>query len=608
MKKILSLVLVCLLILGLAGCSDRLNGISVNTPPEEIETPEEDEMIDKDETNEEIETPEEGETGVDGTFAVNDKIELYSCTFRAANDTVQPAVRALSSSATISTGDLFFIDITLIDLEDSIDFIYTVIINGEKYRNSDGALSNTFRDKAQKIVTFSVLLEYDGVTDTYAINDIIIMSDLAIRYYVTISEEYKPVVIPTQKGDGTQENPYLIYNAEMMLEMQDYPAGTYFKQANDIDLSTVDTGEKSQGVLDCWKPIGTFANPFVCNYDGDHYKITRLSIQRLDGKYSEEGFGLFGTAQGCEIKNVILEDYRVEVRYARTVGALVGFAQECEISDCKLVQGRKENFESGSWSFSNMGGLIGFANETNVKNCDVKSDLGLYREHETDYPAVGMLGGVVGEFRGGVMSNCTFSGSIESGVVAGGIVGRCDLAEIADCKSNADITSSFIAGGIIGQMWRSELSGSSFEGNISFPFNNGMTLPDHAYFGGIVGDAGIDYVMYADIVNDGYTCNSAITDCKFFGEIKTASRVGDLDVAYAGGVCARLFDCIISDIELDSAEVRGKYAYAVTALSFGTDYYLSDIVIRNVVLIGSESQGIASVDDRYTSNIQVITE
>ena len=84
-------------------------------------------------------------------------------------------------------GEEFCIDITLIDLEDTVDFIYTVVINGIKYRYSDGVFGNTIRNREEKTVTFSVTLTYDGETNLYQIDNIIIMSDLSIRYYVTIS-------------------------------------------------------------------------------------------------------------------------------------------------------------------------------------------------------------------------------------------------------------------------------------------------------------------------------------------------------------------------------------------------------------------------------------
>lgn len=536
------------------------------------------------------------------TIAVNDKIELYSCAFRSAESQAQTAAvsysfAASSSAAYLRAGDPFYIDVTLIDLEDSVDFIYTVIINGVKYRYSDGHFGNTQRNRSEKTVSFSVLLEYDGETDTYGIDDIVIMSDLAIRYYVTIGDEYKPVVLPTRAGSGTVEDPYLVYNAAMLLEMTDYPAGTCFRQANDIDLSAVDTGEKYQGgyetVLDRWKPLGSFSRPFECNYDGNGFKITRLSIQRFDMRYSGEAFGLFGYALGCEISNVILEDYRVEVRFARSVGALVGFAQDCTVTNCKLVQGRKENFESGSWSFSNMGGLIGFANECSVANCSVTSDLGLYGSSSDEYPSVGMLGGVVGELRASFMFNCSFSGSMECGIVAGGVVGRCDLAMIVCCESDAVVTASLIAGGLVGQMWRSSLVNSAFGGRISYPLNAAMASPGTAYFGGLVGDAGLDYPIYSDIVTDGEYIASVISECRFTGQITPESAFGKFYTANAGGICARLFDCEISDVEV-SAEISGKTAFALAAFVYAAEGFITTAVVGDCVIYGQAGCGILS--------------
>ncbi len=349
-KKILLFLLVCLLTISLTGCLDRRHLPTIDDPTDITEPGDSGDPADPG-----------GETKID----VLDSVELYSSSYRKATEetaqtysySVAPA--ASTDSVYLQEGEMFYIDITLIDLFNSVEFIYTVSINGVKYRFADGDITNTERNSDEKTVSFSVLLEYDGETEVYEIDNIIIQNNLFVSYYVAISDEYKPVVIPTREGDGTKE---------MLLEMDDYPAGTYFRQANDINLSTVDTGEKVQGgqstPLDRWKPLGDFYNPFTCNFDGNGFKITRLSIQRFDFQYQDQPFGLFGCAVNCEIKNVTLEDYRVEVRYASTVGALVGYAQNCNIINCELVQGAKENFASGSWSFSNMGGLVGFANES----------------------------------------------------------------------------------------------------------------------------------------------------------------------------------------------------------------------------------------------------
>ena len=602
LKKWIIVLLVLVLALGAVGCGRR----RPMRQPSEGQTQEE-------ETQEDQTQEGETEEGA-GTPAVNDKIELYSYSYRwpgghyhgwesgSEQEESGLEISAESTAAYLEEGDTFYIDITLIDLEDTVDFIYTVEINGVKYRYSDGVFGNTERDREEKTVTFSVELTYDGETNVYRIDSIIVMSDLSIRYYVTIPEENKPVELPSRAGSGTEEDPYLVYNAEMFLEMSEYPAGTYFRQMNDIDISAVDTGEKVQSgtetVLDRWKPMGTSAEPFRSHYDGNNFKITRLSIQRMDTKYSEESFGLFGTAVGSEIKNVILEDYRVEVRYSVTVGALVGFAQDCTIENCKLVQGRKENFESGSWSFSNMGGLIGFAYGCEVSDCSVTSDLGLYSEDRGVYPLYGMLGGVVGELRDSVLKNCTFSGSMESGSVAGGIIGRSDRSVIVGCRSGAQVTASRIAGGLIGQMWRSGLAYSSFSGKISFPLNAQMNVYGAAFFGGLVGDAGMYYSGYSTI--GGPQIASEIFSCEFSGTIGMESMLGIMETATAGGVCARSYDCNIHDVNVFGAVIDGAQA-AVFAGSSENDAGSVACSVAERVFLTAPTTGVSfgRVSDSY---------
>ena len=131
--------------------------------------------------------------------------------------------------------------------------------------------------------------------------------------------------------------------------------------------------------LDRWKPLGTFEKPFSSNFDGNGHQIYGLSIQRFDTRYQSEPFGLFGYAENCELKNIILNDYRLEVRYTAAAGALAGYARNCHIYNCNVIQGEKENFASGSWSYCSLGGLIGFADECLIEDCDVQTDLGLYQ-------------------------------------------------------------------------------------------------------------------------------------------------------------------------------------------------------------------------------------
>ena len=575
-KKIVTLMLVFALALGLAGCIERPTSGGKN-PPTENTQPE-----DPDQGG----TTEPGDENEDGEIAVLDSVQLYSSTYRRADGAAAPvSVRASTDPQYLRKGEQFYIDITLIDLFDTVEFIYTVSINGVKYRYADGDFTDTERNTGKKTVSFSVLLEYDGKTAVFSIDSIIIQNYMLVSYYAAISDEYRPVVIPTRDGSGTETDPYLVYTAEMFAEMADYPAGTYFKQANDIDLSDINTGEQMQSgqstPLDFWKSLGTYEDPFSSHFDGNGFKIYRLSIQRFDTKYYDQPLGLFGYAENCEIKNVTLEDYRVEVRSAATVGALAGYTQNCRILNCKLIQGAKENFASGSWSFCNMGGLIGFANESLIEGCSVVSDLGLYIDCTDEYPIIGMLGGIVGELRRSTLLNCTFSGNAESGAVAGGIVGRSDESIIAGCESDAAITASTIAGGIVGQLWRSAVQYSKFFGEISYPLNQNIKIYTNGYFGGIAGDLGIADIYFDLLPIEGKSAVSTLDCCVFAGNITTDSMSGPRNTSDAGGLASRGFIGYIYNSMVQHASISGGEAYAVIA----NDSDLPNNISTGIVLV-----------------------
>lgn len=417
-----------------------------------------------------------------------------------------------------------------------------------------------------------------------------------------------PSTDPFEEGDGTESSPYLIYTAQQLAEMSDFPAGTYFRQACDIDLSSIDTGDKEQSgtvaPLDRWSPLGTASDPFLCNFDGNGYEISNLSIQRFDFRYTTGYYGLFGYARDCTIENVTLRNQRVEVRYASSSGALIGFAERCIIRNCRLIQGEKANYESGSWSFSNMGGLIGFANECYIIECTVNSDLSMYGQDvepfPSFYPQKGMLGGVVGEMRYGHAYNLSYSGTLQSNVVAGGIVGRCDGAELAGCESDGTVISPVISGGLIGQMWRSTLQYGEFTGALVLSDNETrVPLPQgYGYMGGIVGDAGLDYgAYYPLIVQDYYSRPSEIISCRFSGTIDARQPSGVfIEAVYAGGICGRAFDFRITDAEV-CGDITSYYANGLTGALFdGATQLIERAVIGDTALTGYE-EGYEGITD-----------
>lgn len=481
-------------------------------------------------------------------------------------------------------GNSFYLNITLDIQENFFNFVYSIQVNEDIYFYYDEVFTESI-NKEKSSVLVKLRLEYDGETDFYDIKSIIVANKSVKYFKAGYSSSYEPFEVPIRVGDGSVNNPYLINDVASFLQMSNYPAGTYFIQTCDLDLSTVDYGDKNQvGIqtpLDKWKPIGSKENPFQCNLDGNGYKIKNLSIQRFDNKYENGYVGLFGYVKNSIFKNIILENHRVEVRYALATGTLAGYADNCIFANCDVIQGKKENFESGNWSFCNIGGLIGKTSECTVADCNVKTDIGLYAENMSDVVNDGFLGGIVAVFESGMLINCSFSGSMESGKVAGGIIGRSDQATVTYCESDAYVMSSYIAGGIVGQLWRSDLTFSEFSGKISYSTNQGLPVYFYGYFGGIVGDAGVSYDYYSEFVDE--EIESIITACRFSGDITKDGAYSQYSMSNVGAICARAYDCFISDIEINSVSLSGNYVSALVAEQCCFDFFVSNSIVSDII-------------------------
>lgn len=131
---------------------------------------------------------------------------------------------------------------------------------------------------------------------------------------------------------------------------------------------------------------------------------------------------------------------------------------------------------------------------------------------------------------------------------------------------------------------------SAFSGVISFPERADMPIGEYTYFGGIVGDAGVEYGSYSDLL-DGVMTKSEIRGCKFSGEIRNESYMGDLYRALAGGICARLYDCEISDAEVCGAFIIADSAFALAALNGGGEGWIEGSVVGDVDLEAMSGMG-----------------
>ena len=101
-------------------------------------------------------------------------------------------------------------------------------------------------------------------------------------------------------------------------------------------------------------PIGTETNPFRAHFDGNGVKIKNIIVETTD---TAQAVGVFGLTEGAEIKNVHLENVRING--VNEVGALVGHTTK----DTKIINCYVSWNTDLSWSSvqgdNNVGALVG---------------------------------------------------------------------------------------------------------------------------------------------------------------------------------------------------------------------------------------------------------
>src|SRR5699024_8440950 len=117
-------------------------------------------------------------------------------------------------------------------------------------------------------------------------------------------------------GDGSENNPFLIENADQLNEVRNH-LDKHFKQMENIDLGGF-----------AWEPIGindVAGTRFSGKYDGNGKNITNLKVSRNHAGNNPEnkGLGLFGAISG-DVTNVHLKNVQVIGTNSKNVGGLVG--------------------------------------------------------------------------------------------------------------------------------------------------------------------------------------------------------------------------------------------------------------------------------------------
>lgn len=239
------------------------------------------------------------------------------------------------------------------------------------------------------------------------------------------------------EGNGTEASPYLIKTvadfqtlAAAVAEGNDY-AGTFFKLAADLDLSSV-----SEGV---YIPVGDTAVPFNGTFDGAGFTFKNLTVTST----SIDNFGLFGAigAKGV-VKNINAVNIRIG-------------------------------------SAGSQAGVIAGWCEGTIDNANVTSSIVIVNGD--------MAAGIAGGLKGGKVLNSSFQGALQGNGSVAGIAGQSASAVISGCQVRANIihslyfaSTSHDAAGIVGAASKTEIINCTSTGSIN-------DQDGYACSGGLVG-------------------------------------------------------------------------------------------------------------------------
>ncbi len=267
-----------------------------------------------------------------------------------------------------------------------------------------------------------------------------------------------PVQAKYGGGNGTVEDPYLIYTAEQMnsigADSNDWDK--HFKLTANIDLS-VFTGTQYNIIGEHYYDSGWIDNPFTGVFDGNGCKILNFNWDSVH----REKVGLFGYVDGNSlIKNVGMENADVNsLLQGYYVGCLVGSNFSGTISNCYSTgRVRGEGFVGGlvgenhglitncystatiSGESGLIGGLVGYNVDGTISNCYATGDVLGYDQ----------VGGLLGYSDYGMISKCYAISSAEGVEDIGGLIGMCLHGTVVDCYSITNVQGSDAVGGLVG--------------------------------------------------------------------------------------------------------------------------------------------------------------
>ena len=332
-------------------------------------------------------------------------------------------------------------------------------------------------------------------------------------------------------GEGTQFNPYVIFDAATLSELMEYhnnysgEGQVYFKLQKDIDLSESN-----------WTPLGTSDNPFTGVLLGNGKTISGLTFSGT----ASSAYGLFGYTDGAVIEDLTVSSVNISLSSAQDAGAVVGYASNTIFTNVSVEQANissqgnaggivgqangadvSDVYVSGNQisSSSNGGGIVGYAVQTNISASTATN---------TTVNATTNAGAFAGLAENSVVGASISTANTVSAANAGGIVGSASSSQILSVTvNNLSVQSASYAGGVAGQITQgSVISGA----NVYIS----STLASTQAAGGIVGRGENSQIKLTNI-NSNWSVAGTISSANVGGIIGHAvnmTSIADNRLAY----------------------------------------------------------------------------
>jgi len=346
------------------------------------------------------------------------------------------------------------------------------------------------------------------------------------------------------QGQGTENNPYLIENAQQLAYISEMVNGgvtnyygIYFKLTTDVYIDSITI----------WQPIGfdTY-HYFGGHFDGDNHTIT-IYLTTSTMSY----VGIFGYARNGSFKNLtsagritrhasgyaysggicgwssssftnchnIGDIYSSSINYSCISGGICGTSTGA-FTNCHNTGNIYSYTHSPSAATCYSGGICGSASG-HISNCHNTGNI-YSHSYSSSSSSACLSGGICASSDGANrITNCHNTGAVSSDYSAGGIAGGIHQVKISKCHNTGSITSRINIGGIIGMVQGStnkDITNCYNTGNIYCYSSNSSS---GCYMGGIAGglSAGIRIANCYNTGNISYT-----------GTVSASGLIG-------GGIC-----------------------------------------------------------------------